>query len=50
MSDPVSRSNRHTRANPCPICAGYDEADRGKGKRCGGFDFERRIMGPLHAD
>jgi 5S rRNA maturation endonuclease (ribonuclease M5) len=33
----VSSQQRHTRAHPCPICSGFDELDRGKGERCGGF-------------
>jgi hypothetical protein len=28
---------RHTRAHPCAVCGGYDEARRGKGERCFGF-------------
>lgn len=33
----VDRQQRHLRAHPCPVCQGYDEADRGQGKRCSGF-------------
>ena len=28
---------RFTRANPCPICSGFDQVPRGKGVRCFGF-------------
>lgn len=37
MTSPVDRSQRHTRAHPCPVCNGYDEAARGAGVRCSGF-------------
>jgi len=33
----VSTSQRFTKARPCPICDGYDEAPRGQGIRCFGF-------------
>lgn len=36
----VKGENRHTRAHPCRVCKGCDEADRGKGKRCSGYDSE----------
>lgn len=28
---------RFSKQNPCPICGGYDEADRGTGRRCYGY-------------
>lgn len=28
---------RYTRAEPCPICRGYEQMTRGEGKRCHGF-------------
>jgi len=31
----ISRSQRFTRGNPCPICGGHDQS--GKGSRCWGF-------------
>ena len=37
MTTSVTRDMRHTRQHPCPVCKGYDEADRGQGKRCAGF-------------
>lgn len=37
---PVAPSQRHTRANPCIICGGYDSLPRGKGMRCIGFRSE----------
>lgn len=40
MSAGVTRDKRHTRAHPCAICGGFDEQDRGEGKRCAGFDSE----------
>jgi len=33
----VSRDQRHLRSHPCPVCGGFDEAPRGKEKRCHGF-------------
>ena len=33
----VSREARHLRNHPCPICGGFDEAERGQGKRCAGY-------------
>lgn len=33
----VSAEDRHSKARPCPICAGYKEMDQGKGERCWGF-------------
>lgn len=33
----VSREQRFSKANPCPICSGFDQAARGKGVRCHGF-------------
>ena len=42
----VSSAQRFRRAHPCPVCAGFDEATRGRGQRCSGFlsaegDFAR---------
>ena len=37
MTTAVTTDQRHRRGNPCPICRGYDEAQRGKGLRCSGF-------------
>src|SRR5262249_12456413 len=37
MQSPIVRDQRSTRSNPCPVCAGYDEATRGGGTRCYGF-------------
>ena len=33
----VSTEQRYTRSHPCPICGGWESADRGQGKRCWGF-------------
>jgi hypothetical protein len=33
----VNSSQRHTRANPCSVCGGYDQLPRGQGERCSGF-------------
>ena len=33
----VSAEQRFTRANPCPICGGWDGMIRGKERRCAGF-------------
>lgn len=33
----VSRDQRFTSDRRCPICAGFDQAERGKGVRCYGF-------------
>ncbi|MDQ2787125.1 MAG: hypothetical protein M3Y58_19210, partial [Chloroflexota bacterium] len=33
----VQRSQRFTRDNPCPVCRGYEQMGRGKGKRCSGY-------------
>jgi hypothetical protein len=33
----MSTKNRFKRGNPCPICSGYDNQERGSGKRCHGF-------------
>jgi DNA polymerase I-like protein with 3'-5' exonuclease and polymerase domains len=33
----VSSSQRFTQERPCPICGGYDAAERGNGSRCYGF-------------
>ena len=33
----VRSSQRFTRHQPCPICAGFDDAPRGRGERCFGF-------------
>lgn len=33
----VSRGQRFTRDNPCPICGGHDGLPRGKSVRCSGF-------------
>ena len=34
---PVSREQRWTRDNACPICGGWERRPRGKGERCHGF-------------
>jgi hypothetical protein len=34
---PVGRAQRFTKAQPCPICHGYDQAPRGQAIRCFGF-------------
>ena len=31
------RRMRFTKANPCPVCGGFDQAPRGKGIRCWGY-------------
>jgi hypothetical protein len=31
------RVQRFNKSHPCPICGGYDNTERGKGKRCYGF-------------
>lgn len=28
---------RYTRTQPCPICSGFEQAERGQGKRCHGY-------------
>jgi len=33
----MTKATRFTKAQPCPICAGYDEVPRGQGARCYGF-------------
>src|SRR5215218_5179008 len=33
----VNSSQRFTAEKPCPICGGYDGAERGNGFRCYGF-------------
>jgi putative DNA primase/helicase len=33
----ISDSRRFRKAEPCPICHGYEEAPRGRGQRCHGF-------------
>lgn len=33
----VGRSNRFTKASPCPVCGGCEGDPRGQGKRCSGF-------------
>jgi hypothetical protein len=33
----VKSSQRFTSSNPCPVCGGYDGAERGNGQRCFGF-------------
>jgi hypothetical protein len=33
----ISDSRRFRKAQPCPICNGYEEAPRGRGQRCYGF-------------
>src|SRR3712207_1406595 len=33
----VSSSQRFSATNPCPVCGGYDGAERGNGSRCYGF-------------
>jgi hypothetical protein len=33
----VTGTQRFRKASPCPICAGYDGAPRGQGRRCHGF-------------
>ena len=37
MAKQVTRAQRFTKANPCPICRGYDAMPRGTGERCSGF-------------
>jgi predicted transcriptional regulator len=37
MTMSMGSRQRFTRANPCPICHGYDSMKRGQGKRCFGF-------------
>jgi hypothetical protein len=37
VSAAVTRNQRFTRSNPCPICDGCDGDPRGQGKRCSGF-------------
>jgi hypothetical protein len=37
MSNAVSRMQRFTKAQRCPICQGYEQDQRGKGVRCFGF-------------
>lgn len=36
----VSREQRWTRTNPCPICGGHQGRPRGRGERCFGFRSE----------
>jgi hypothetical protein len=36
----VNATQRHTRANPCRVCGGFDQAPRGQGQRCHGFDVD----------
>lgn len=37
-STPVTgRLQRFTRQHPCPVCGGYDQLERGVGRRCAGF-------------
>src|SRR5207249_5096796 len=33
----ITRTQRFTKDNPCPICNGFDGAPRGRGLRCHGF-------------
>jgi len=33
----VSSQQRFSDSNPCPVCGGYDQAERGSGERCHGF-------------
>jgi hypothetical protein len=33
----VSGNQRFSKANPCPVCSGYQGADRGSAKRCHGY-------------
>ncbi len=33
----VSANQRFKRANPCPVCGGYEQMPHGQGKRCYGF-------------
>ena len=33
----VSSAQRFTASKPCPVCGGYEGAERGKGSRCYGF-------------
>jgi hypothetical protein len=33
----VSSAQRFTATKPCPVCGGYDGAERGSGSRCYGF-------------
>jgi hypothetical protein len=37
---------RFTRANPCPVCGGWDEQRRGKGERCYGYGLGRYARCP----
>ena len=33
----MTTKTRFTKATPCPVCSGYDQAARGQGVRCHGF-------------
>ena len=33
----VSSAQRFTASKPCPVCSGYEGAERGNGSRCYGF-------------
>lgn len=33
----VDRRQRFTRGNPCPVCGGHEQLERGEGKRCTGY-------------
>src|SRR5215204_1980269 len=33
----VSSQQRFSDSNPCPVCGGYDQAERGSGERCHGW-------------
>jgi hypothetical protein len=39
----VKREQRHTRANPCHVCGGFDQAPRGQEQRCHGFEVNEWI-------
>ena len=36
----VSNQQRFSDSNPCPVCGGYDQAERGSGERCHGWISE----------
>ncbi len=37
MSAAVTRGQRFTRSNPCPVCGGHEQTPRGQEKRCHGY-------------
>jgi hypothetical protein len=37
MQQGVTRTQRFSKSNPCPICGGYESDARGAGRRCHGF-------------